>query len=593
MQVVGIDFGTSNVRIATWDSEGDLPPQPKLIGAQDTPAMPAVVALERRDNGEVATLVGEEADGLEDEDNRRIVIRNIKRIALSSDDYVQWHLDARNTHEAAAKWPPAWWNAERRCVQAWGQEYPVWNLISSILEEAFWRADIQGEYEWRAGCPVHSDYDYRRSLAETLSRVTDNDGSPFHVIEEPLLFLTAARRLGDLREGTFLIYDFGGGSFDCALVELKESDELLIYGADGHPLLGGSDIDERLARKLNYTGQTNLLRQAKESLTADIPAASLQAGIVLTLETLGSVLKEGKFVEKSESVSRDAYIVAKTLWNRGEGPDDPPAGEILYRDRSPGTVRFVWQMNWGDLANDVDGFILFGGPTKSPHFRECLEKLFGADKILAAEDLLAGLQDAAITGAGIGACYSWDSSPSHSSLMPSYLNRLPVGVVLEDKHTGDKVEYAPFDHFTKSARRAFSAFLSERSLPVIQGDLLQGKRYELTVAYPNSEGTEVLIPTTSVDGSTQERQFVDRFINTNLIDSSVKLVIDRFGQVAVQQQSQTSSAKIEVIIEDSPWQTEQQRQYLAAKLEQDKRYRNEVTAKIHSNTQRRVHPDHN
>jgi hypothetical protein len=164
---------------------------------------------------------------------------------------------------------------------------------------------------------------------------------------------------------------------------------------------------------------------------------------------------------------------------------------------------------------------------------------------------------------------------------------------MEDKQTGDKVEYAPFDHFTKSARRAFDAFLSERSLPVIQGDLLRGGRYELTVAYPNTDGTEVLIPTTAVGGSTQERQFVDRFINTKLIDSSIKLVIDRFGQVATRQESQNSAAKIEVIIEDPPWQTEQQRQYLEEKLGQDKRFRQEVKARIHSNIQRRVHPDHN
>ena len=33
MQVVGVDFGTTNVRISTWDSEQAQPPEPKLIGA--------------------------------------------------------------------------------------------------------------------------------------------------------------------------------------------------------------------------------------------------------------------------------------------------------------------------------------------------------------------------------------------------------------------------------------------------------------------------------------------------------------------------------------------------------------------------------
>ena len=594
MQVVGIDFGTSNVRIATWDSEGDLPPQPKLIGAQDTPAMPAVVALERQDNGEIFVLTGEEADGLEDEDNRRIVIRNIKRIALSSDEYVQWHLAVRNAHEAEAKWPPAWWNAEKSCVQAWGQEYPVWNLIGNLLEEAFWRANIQGVYEWRAGCPVHSGYDYRRSLAETISRVTGIVGYHYNIIEEPTLFLTAARLLGELREGSYLVYDFGGGSFDCAVVELRESDELLIYGADGHPLLGGSDIDEGLdstLKELGYNVQFSLIRQAKESLNSSSPTYPIQNGPTLTLDDLNTVLKSGKFANKSVMVMRDAYICAKTLWSRGEGHDAPPVGEVLHRDG--GRSRFVWQLGWEDLEDDVDGIILFGGPTKAEYFREYVERVFGPDKVTAAAELLGGVPDAAITGASVGACYSWESTSTHTSVVASYVNRLPVSVILEDKLTGEKAEYTPFEHFTKSPRRAFDAFQSEKSLTIIQEDLFQDGRYELTVAYPNSDRTEILIPTTSVDGSTEERLIVDRFIDTKLIDSSVRLVIDRFGQVALQQESQASSAKIEVIIEDSPWQTEQQRRYLVEKLEQDKKYRQEVTARIHSNSQPRVHPDHN
>ena len=77
MRVVGIDFGTSNVRISTWDSDQDLLPEPKLIGHQpattisqvgdpDTTTMPAVVALRREQDGEVTVIVGEEADVLND-----------------------------------------------------------------------------------------------------------------------------------------------------------------------------------------------------------------------------------------------------------------------------------------------------------------------------------------------------------------------------------------------------------------------------------------------------------------------------------------------------------------------------------------------
>ena len=237
-QVVGVDFGTTNVRLATWDPEQDRAPRSISIGAQNTAAMPAVIALELQPDGEIAKVVGEPADDLRDEENRRLVIRNIKRFALSGDSYVQWHLDVRNAHEDTPKWPPSWWNPEAGCVQAWGRDFPVWELIGDILGEAFWRAGIQGEYEWRAGCPVHSNFEYRMAFAQCLSQVTGRTGYANYIIEEPSLFLTAARRLGDLPLGAFLVYDFGGGSFDCALAELEGQDEMVIYGAEGHPLLG-------------------------------------------------------------------------------------------------------------------------------------------------------------------------------------------------------------------------------------------------------------------------------------------------------------------------------------------------------------------
>ena len=93
MQVVGVDFGTTNVRIATWDSDQpDLPPQPHLIGDGDSYNMPAAVAFQRQPGGEVTPVVGQDADVLRDGPDT-VVVRNIKRWALSDDPFVSWHLE--------------------------------------------------------------------------------------------------------------------------------------------------------------------------------------------------------------------------------------------------------------------------------------------------------------------------------------------------------------------------------------------------------------------------------------------------------------------------------------------------------------------
>ena len=175
MRIVGVDFGTTNVRICSWDSEQDIAPDPLRIGHEDTATMPAVVALRREPRGSIEIIVGEDADSLQDDTNETLVINNIKRYALSSDDHVAWHLKYRNGLEDDPQWPPVWWNPDTHCVQAWGHEYPVWNLIYEILAEAFRRAGLDGEFEWRAGCPVHGGFEYRDGLTNVAETV-DRDG---------------------------------------------------------------------------------------------------------------------------------------------------------------------------------------------------------------------------------------------------------------------------------------------------------------------------------------------------------------------------------------------------------------------------------
>ena len=269
--------------------------------------------------------------------------------------------------------------------RTWGEKFPVWDLIRSILAEAFSRAGIalDAGFEWRAGCPVHANLDYRSALSQVLYDLTGR-GNTGWVVEEPVLFLTLARRLGDLTDGAYMVYDIGGGSFDCALVEVKGND-MLVYGADGHPLMGGSDIDdrlERLAEEKGYRRQRDLIRQAKELLTESNPSETLQDGTVITLDDVEKVLEEGRFGEKSISTMRDAYVGAKVLWKRGKDEDDPPIGETLTLHRRTGEMQFVWQLMWGDMTKDIDKIILFGGPTKSPYFRRKLSRQFGEGMII-------------------------------------------------------------------------------------------------------------------------------------------------------------------------------------------------------------------
>ncbi len=533
MEIVGIDFGTTNVRISTWDQDDPDAglPQARLIGRGNTTTMPVVVALQRRGEGDVSIVVGEDADSLEDGDNT-LVIRNIKRWALSGDPYVKWRLEISDTG-----WP-AWWNPELGCVESWGQHFQVKDLIGEILKEAVSRAGLTPGFTWRAGCPVQSGYDYRSMLTEVLKGLS-GQGRVQWVIDEPVLFLAAAQRnidpdSQDKLQGSYLVYDLGGGSFDCALVDIRDDGEMIVFGADGDPLLGGSNIDRNLATRLN--GAENLIRLAKEQASPGNPTVTFGGSVALTWADVEAELKVGSFIQRSLMAMRDAYIGARSV----------VFGSMTDPDEETGEVQFVWQRDYSQMARDLDGVIMFGGPTRSPFFSQNMARWFGDTKVMLASDLIGGVPDPEITGVSMGACYFPSGNNFHQ--VPT---RLPYQVSLENTSTGrdeDRVQYRPHEHFVKSfkpAEQFESPWLAqEKDLP---------QQYELTITDPDG----VVLEHVSVDGFLED--------NHRQPATGLRLVIDRLGPVYVEKRSEGVglpwSRKIQVV-ENPPWQTDEQREKL-------------------------------
>ncbi len=535
MEFVGIDFGTTNVRISTWDPDdpGTGLPQSRLIGRADTSVMPVVVALRRQEDGTVSTVVGEDADSMEDGPNT-LVIRNIKRWALSNDAYVKWRLEVSET-----EWP-AWWNADAACVEAWDQHFQLRDLIAAILKEAISRAGLPERFEWRAGCPVQAGHEYRSMLARVLEDIA-GQGRVEWVVDEPVLFLAAAQRnidpdSGFRLEGSYLVYDLGGGSFDCALVEVRDTGEMIVYGADGDPLLGGSNIDRELAAR--FHGAENLLRLAKEQVSPDNPTVPFGGAVALTWDDVESELKGGRFVQRSLMAMRDAYISARTVID----------GESSGADEDTGKLSFVWQLGYEDMARDIDGVIMFGGPTRSPFFSQGLGRWFGEAKVMRAGDLIGGVAEPELTGISMGACYYPSGENFHQ--VPA---RLPYNVALENTTTGrqeDRVEYRPHEYFVDNFHPA-----EQFESPWLQQQRDNPQEYELTITDP--------------DGVVLERLAVDGYLEPSNRQpaTELRLVIDRLGPVYVEKKSEGIGlpwSKKFTLVENPPWQTEEQRERLEA-----------------------------
>ena len=545
MQVVGVDFGTTNVRLSIWDSDRpEAVPESCLIGQGDASAMPAVIAFQRQPDGSVATVVGEDAELLQD-GAETVVVDNIKRLALAGDPYVRWHLESRRT-----PWP-TWWNPNTRCVEVWGQEFPVRELLQRILSEAFGRANLTGEFEWRAGCPVHAGLDYRSELAEVLSEL-GGENKISSVIEEPILFLVLANRLGKLDPGSYMVYDVGGGSFDCALAEVGTDGEMTVYAAHGNPKLGGALIDELLREKLGYPGSALSLKLAKEQVSPSDPIRALDGGFSLGWPDVEQVLDEAKFVGWTQAAMREAYIVAKVLWKPEEGK--PPIGYIPSCRLADMPAAF---------RKDLHSIFLTGGPTKSPYFRDRLAEIFGDQVVTTEEVVPPNVPDPELTGLSMGACYMYDDEQRR----PLYVNRLPARVTLRDTVSGQTVEYKPYQqlpyrHLAPNFNPA-KPFVSD-PLPPRQG---LDAAYDLTV--------------TGLDGEILEHKAVD-FAQGGVTRGALRspsLVIDTFGRVGVD-----NNGKAWVEIQTPHWQTDRHRQVLQGIIERQQEFERNERARVHWNT---------
>lgn len=165
-------------------------------------------------------------------------------------------------------------------------------------------------------------------------------------------------------QGTFVVYDLGGGTFDVSVLKLSNGVfEVLATGGDS--ALGGDDFDHAIAEWLCHAhgiaglaalapgeqrGTLAAARDAKETLSR-APTATL----ALTLAN-GSELRQ--------TLSRAAFaglaqaLVARTL----------SATKRALRDA---------QLALGD----VDGVILVGGSTRMPVVRDAVRDLFGREPL--------------------------------------------------------------------------------------------------------------------------------------------------------------------------------------------------------------------
>ncbi|CAN5387320.1 Fe-S protein assembly chaperone HscA [soil metagenome] len=162
--------------------------------------------------------------------------------------------------------------------------------------------------------------------------------------------------LDNSSEGTFAVYDLGGGTFDISILKLSKGVfEVLATGGDS--ALGGDDFDHRL--------MCWILEQAKLAPLSDEDTRILMVKAREVKEllstksstTVDAVLNSGEVVHLNLTaatfVEITKHLVAKTL---------APTRKAM-RDA-------------GLSVDEVDGVVLVGGATRMPHVRKAVGEYF-------------------------------------------------------------------------------------------------------------------------------------------------------------------------------------------------------------------------
>ena len=171
----------------------------------------------------------------------------------------------------------------------------------------------------------------------------------------------------------WIVYDFGGGTFDTALVKIN-SRELKILDHQGNNFLGGIDIDHLIIEKLfipkieQNLGKQNLYEQLLANTNQDYK--KLYFELLYKAEEVKKELslKETTFVE-FELDNDEIYLEIEIKRHDFDTVIEPKVTETL-------TLIENLLIKNNKKAEDIEKIILIGGTTYIPYVRESLLKKF-------------------------------------------------------------------------------------------------------------------------------------------------------------------------------------------------------------------------
>ncbi len=221
------------------------------------------------------------------------------------------------------------------------------------------------------------------------------------------------------KEAKILVYDLGGGTFDCTVLELF-SGIMDVKASRGDNLLGGKDFDNRIEEYiLEYISkntEVNIKKLSKKK-KSEIKETAEEAKKDLSVSNSTDIIinnlgidKEGESIDIEFELSREKFNnLTKDLIERTE----VIVGETLLAS--------------GIKGKDIDIVLLVGGSSRMVAVSDMLKKSFG-DKIISS----VNADEAVALGAAVQAGIKDSKISSESGLIVTDVCSYTLGVAVEE-----------------------------------------------------------------------------------------------------------------------------------------------------------------
>ena len=354
---IGIDLGTTNSLVAYVKSE-----RPSAIAdCNQAVLLPSVVAY--MDNGQV--VVGDEAKRRAAESPRDTIVSVKRFMGRGGDDPETRRLgpyefiDAAPGEANVVRFRVGAGTAKERSVTPVEVSAEILRALKRLAEDEL--TNVGGAV---ITVPAYFD-DAQRQATKDAGKIAGLN--VLRLLNEPTA-AALAYGLEKKQNGTFAVYDLGGGTFDVTILVLEDG-VFQVKSTGGDSALGGDDMDRAIAEHIfasleKNAGASVAVARTPSMIRRVLDAARQIKHELTTHETVEATLPLPGNSEHAVSITRaqlDALIA----------PIVERTGVACRRALKDAGLK----------AEELDGVILVGGSTRVPAVRAYVKRVFGKEPL--------------------------------------------------------------------------------------------------------------------------------------------------------------------------------------------------------------------